>query len=153
MVFTLAAASGVERVGDPVHARHVAPTTIGSFAREDLIVRTVARRLGFYVLTLWAAVTVNFFLPRLFQGTLWTPRSGGWTPLQVTPQAINALKVAFGLNTHSSTLVQYVEYLGNVVRGRLGVSLDLFPSRSPTRSRPRYRGRSRSSARRHSSAL
>ena len=89
--------------------------------------RTIARRLVFYVLTLWAAVTVNFFLPRLLQGNAVDAALGRLDTAEVTPQAINALKIAFGLNTHSSIFVQYVQYLGNVARGRLGVSLDLFP--------------------------
>ena len=30
--------------------------------------RFALRRLGFFVLTLWAAVTLNFFLPRMMPG-------------------------------------------------------------------------------------
>ena len=30
--------------------------------------RFVLRRLGFFLLTLWAALTLNFFLPRLMPG-------------------------------------------------------------------------------------
>jgi len=31
--------------------------------------RFLVRRLGFFVLTLWAAMTLNFFIPRLMPGS------------------------------------------------------------------------------------
>lgn len=89
--------------------------------------RTILRRLFFYVLTLWAAVTVNFFLPRLLQGNAVDAVLGRLNTTQVSPQSINALKVAFGLNTHSNVFSDYFQYLINVCHGQLGVSLDLFP--------------------------
>ncbi len=42
-------------------------------------------------------------------------------------QAVKALEVAFGVNTHQSLLAQYFRYLGDVVTGKFGVSLYFFP--------------------------
>ena len=88
---------------------------------------TVVKRLLFYVLTLWAAVTVNFFLPRLLKGNAIDAILGRLDGSQVTPQTINSLEVAFGLNKHSSLLGDYFRYLYNVAHGQLGVSINLFP--------------------------
>ena len=35
---------------------------------RKMSMRFALRRLGFFALTLWAAVTLNFFLPRLMPG-------------------------------------------------------------------------------------
>ena len=57
--------------------------------------RFVLRRLGFFVLTLWAALTLNFFLPRMMPGNpalaILGKFKGG-----VSPQALKALDVEFG---------------------------------------------------------
>jgi peptide/nickel transport system permease protein len=45
----------------------------------------------------------------------------------INPQALHALEVAFGVKTHESLLSEYFAYLGNVFRGRFGVSLTFFP--------------------------
>lgn len=89
--------------------------------------KTVLQRILLYLLTLWAAITVNFFLPRLLRGNAVDAALGRLNGAQITPQAIKSMEIAFGLNTHQSTITQYFEYLGNVLRGQLGVSIDLFP--------------------------
>src|SRR5205085_10211327 len=45
----------------------------------------------------------------------------------INPQAIHALEIAFGVNNHQSLLSSYFTYLGNIFRGRLGISLTFFP--------------------------
>ena len=40
----------------------------------------IARRIGFFLVTLWAALTFNFFLPRLMPGN---PGTGHAEPLRV----------------------------------------------------------------------
>jgi peptide/nickel transport system permease protein len=89
-------------------------------------VRFVLRRLGFFVVTLWAAITLNFFIPRLMPGN---PAEAMMSRYHghINPQALHALEVAFGVKTHQSLLSQYIDYLGNVVRGRFGVSVTFFP--------------------------
>src|SRR5437588_11608705 len=46
---------------------------------------------------------------------------------RVNPQALHALEIAFGINTHQSLFGAYFAYLGNIARGRFGVSLTFFP--------------------------
>lgn len=86
----------------------------------------LVRRLEFFFITLWAALTLNFFLPRLMPGNpaeAMLARFHG----RINPQALGALEVAFGVNTHDTILVQYVQYLGNVFQGKFGTSLAYFP--------------------------
>ena len=45
----------------------------------------------------------------------------------VNPQALHALEVAFGVNTHQSLLSAYFTYLGNIFTGHFGISLTFFP--------------------------
>jgi len=84
------------------------------------------RRLGFFALTLWAALTLNFFLPRLMPGD---PAIAMMSKFRgpVSPQAFKALAVAFGLNNHQSLLSQYVTYIGDVATGKFGTSLYFYP--------------------------
>jgi peptide/nickel transport system permease protein len=88
--------------------------------------RFVVRRLGFFVVTLWAAVTLNFLIPRLMPGNPAIAMMAGYRG-HVNPQALHALEVAFGVNNHQSLLSAYLAYLGNIVRGRFGISLTSFP--------------------------
>jgi peptide/nickel transport system permease protein len=78
------------------------------------------------VVTLWAAITANFFIPRLMPGD---PAEAMMSRYHghINPQALHALEVAFGVKTHESLLSEYFAYLGNVFRGRFGVSLTFFP--------------------------
>jgi peptide/nickel transport system permease protein len=89
-------------------------------------VRFVLRRLGFFVLTLWAALTLNFFLPRLMPGNPAIAMMGKFRG-PVTGQALKALEAAFGVDTHQSLIAQYFGYLGNVSTGKFGTSLYFYP--------------------------
>ncbi len=85
------------------------------------------RRVGFYAFTAWAAITINFFLPRLIPGDpvqALIARSQG----QLDTSAIESLYVLFGLNTDKSIVTQYVDYLGQLFRGDLGLSFTFFPT-------------------------
>jgi len=90
-------------------------------------VRFVLRRLGFFVVTLWAAITLNFFIPRLMPGNPAEAMMSRYRGEHLNPQALNALEIAFGLKTHQSLLSQYVDYLGNTLRGHFGISITFFP--------------------------
>ena len=86
----------------------------------------VLRRLGFYLLAAWAALTLNFFLPRLMPGdpaTALFARFAG----RVGPEAMQALRETFGL-TDAPLWSQYFTYLGHVLRGEFGISIAYFPS-------------------------
>jgi peptide/nickel transport system permease protein len=88
--------------------------------------RFVLRRLGFYLLAAWAALTLNFFLPRLRPGDPATALFARFRG-QLRPEAMQALREVFGL-TPQPLIAQYFTYLGHVLRGDLGVSVAYFPS-------------------------
>ncbi|MGN6741705.1 MAG: ABC transporter permease, partial [Amnibacterium sp.] len=89
-------------------------------------VRYVLRRLGLFVITLWIALTINFFIPRLMPGN---PAEAMMARFRgrVNPDALKALEAAFGINTQKPVVVQYFEYLGNTLTGHFGTSLTFFP--------------------------
>jgi peptide/nickel transport system permease protein len=89
-------------------------------------VRFILRRLGFFVVTLWAAVTLNFLIPRLMPGNPALAMMARYRG-HINPQALHALEIAFGVHSHQSLVSEYFSYLGNIFRGRLGVSLTFFP--------------------------
>jgi len=88
--------------------------------------RFLMHRLGFFALTLWAAITVNFFIPRLMPGD---PASAMMARFhgRVNPAAIHAMEIAFGVDDQQSLWSQYVGYLHNTVTGNFGTSLTYFP--------------------------
>lgn len=88
--------------------------------------RFLLRRAGFYLIALWVAVTLNFFLPRLIPGD---PASRLLARIadRITPEQIASLKEVFGLSD-APIWVQYVEYLGHLIRGDLGLSISQFPT-------------------------
>ena len=84
------------------------------------------RRLGFYAVAGWVALTLNFLIPRLMPGdpaTVMFARFQG----ELEPEAIDALRQAFGL-TDAPLWRQYADYLGALSRGDLGISVAFFPS-------------------------
>jgi peptide/nickel transport system permease protein len=85
------------------------------------------RRIGFYILTAWAAITINFFIPRLIPGDpvlALISRYGG----QMSTQATQSLYVLFGLDKHQNVFQQYGEYWGQLFHGDLGLSFTYFPT-------------------------
>jgi peptide/nickel transport system permease protein len=88
--------------------------------------RYILRRLGFFLVTLWAAMTVNFFLPRLMPGNpamAMMARFHG----RLSGQSLHAMEVAFGVNSGESLIGQYFSYLRNSFTGQFGRSLTFFP--------------------------
>jgi len=87
----------------------------------------LVRRLEFFFITLWAALTINFILPRVMPGNpaqAMLVRYHG----RVSPQTIHTLEVALGLNNHQPIFQQYLQYLGNTLTGNFGTSVTFFPS-------------------------
>ena len=84
------------------------------------------RRLGFLLVALWGALTLNFFIPRLMPGN---PAEAMMARFHghINPSALKALEVAFGVNNHESLLSSYIHYLGNTLTGNLGISVSYFP--------------------------
>jgi peptide/nickel transport system permease protein len=90
-------------------------------------VRFVLRRAGAFLLTLWAAVTINFLLPRLMPGT---PADAAIARLsrngQLDPNARAAIESMLGVPT-DSLWHQYLDYLGQLGRFDFGVSYAFYP--------------------------
>lgn len=83
------------------------------------------KRLGFAVITLFVAITLNFLLPRLMGGD---PASALASEKALGSQnVVNALKVQFGLD-NPSLMYQYSQYLKQLLHGNLGVSYANYPS-------------------------
>jgi peptide/nickel transport system permease protein len=87
----------------------------------------LVKRIVFYLFTAWAAITINFFIPRLIPGdpvqSLITRARG-----MLTADAVQSLYVLFGLNNNDSLVTQYFKYWGQLFRGDLGLSFAFFPS-------------------------
>jgi peptide/nickel transport system permease protein len=85
------------------------------------------RKLIMFVVTLWAAVTVNFFIPRLMPGT---PADAALAKLAgtgpVDPAQKQAIEDTLGV-PRGSLLSQYGHYLSDAVHGNFGVSYTYFP--------------------------
>jgi peptide/nickel transport system permease protein len=83
--------------------------------------RFLGSRAAFYLFTLWAAITINFFLPRMMKGdavSQYLARNRN-----VSPEAADALRALLGLDTDKSLVEQYLDYWAHLLRGDLGVSL------------------------------
>ncbi|GAB3398083.1 ABC transporter permease [Schumannella luteola] len=85
------------------------------------------RRVIFYVITAWAAVTLNFFIPRLLPGdpvqSLINKYQG-----RLSTDAIQSLYVLFGLDEKSSLWDDYVKYWAGLFKGDFGISFTYFPT-------------------------
>ena len=87
--------------------------------------RYVTRRLGLFVITLWAALTVNFAIPRVMPGN--EAQAVLATFRGVNPAALHALEIEFGVNVHQNLLVTYFQYLGNSFTGQFGLTAQRVP--------------------------
>ncbi|MCA5892093.1 ABC transporter permease [Isoptericola sp. NEAU-Y5] len=87
------------------------------------------RRIGFYAVTLWAAISLNFFIPRLLPGDPFTiimaklQRAG-----DISPQVENTIRLMLGAAEDKSIWEQYADYWANLFQGNLGVSVTQFPT-------------------------
>ena len=87
--------------------------------------RYLTRRIGLFLLTLWAALTVNFTIPRVMPGN--EAQAVLATFRNINPAAAHALELQFGVNTHQSLLSSYFQYLGHTLTGHLGVDAQNVP--------------------------
>ena len=89
--------------------------------------RFILRRAGFFLVTLWAAVTLNFFLPRMMPGNPALAMVAKFHG-RLSGQALVSLENLFGVNTHTSLFVQYLDYLRDIATGNFGTSLYFYPA-------------------------
>jgi peptide/nickel transport system permease protein len=88
-------------------------------------------KFGFYLVALWAALTLNFFIPRWMPGNpvdvlLAKIAQRGGAP---DPAVRRAYELLLGTRTGESTWSQYVAYLGKLFTGDLGISVSVFPAK------------------------
>jgi peptide/nickel transport system permease protein len=84
-------------------------------------VRFFLRRAAFYAFTAWAAITINFLLPRMMKGdpvSAYLQKNQG----RISPEAIDSLRTLFGLDSDKSLFEQYIDYWGLLFSGDLGRS-------------------------------
>jgi peptide/nickel transport system permease protein len=90
--------------------------------------RYFTRKLGFFVLTLWAVVTLNFFIPRMQPGDpaeIMVQQLAGKNA-QLNPAQVQAMRDMLGTPT-GSLWSQYVAYLNQLAHGNFGISYNYFP--------------------------
>ncbi len=90
----------------------------------------VTRRIGFYVVAAWAAITVNFLIPRVMPGNAVDAMLAKYPRLDAS--SLHALQAEFGAGTHGSMLTQYIDYLGDLLHGNLGLSITEYPAKVTT---------------------
>src|SRR5215831_4697192 len=90
--------------------------------------RFFLRRMGFYLIALWAAVTFNFIIPRLMPGDPAEAYIAHLQTQQVTREQITAIRLEFGVNPDIPIWKQYFYYLSALVHGQLGIATSQFPS-------------------------
>ena len=89
--------------------------------------RYFLQRIAFYLFTAWAAITLNFFIPRMIPGdpiSALLARFQG----QMNTDAIESLYVLFGIDKNASMWSEYVDYWGQLAQGDLGLSFSVFPT-------------------------
>ena len=86
----------------------------------------ILRRLAFYVVAAWAALTANFFLPRLMPGNAVEAIMAKFPSL--TPATYHALEAMLGVGHPGSLWAQYVTYLNDVVHFNFGTSVSNYPA-------------------------
>jgi peptide/nickel transport system permease protein len=90
--------------------------------------RYFARRFFFFALTLWAAITLNFIIPRLQPGD---PAEAIVRQIvgqnrAVDPAQLQAIRTMLGV-PNGDLLQQYFDYLGHLARLDFGISYSHFP--------------------------
>jgi peptide/nickel transport system permease protein len=90
----------------------------------------IIRRLAFYFVAAWVALTANFFLPRAMPGNAVQAIMSKFPNLQ--PSAYHALEAMLGVGHPGSLWHQYVSYLGDVFTLNFGTDLSQYPARVST---------------------
>jgi len=76
------------------------------------------------IVTIFVAMTFNFFLPRLMPGN---PVEAMYARYANTPEQLKSLTQLY-LKNQKPLFEQYIDYLGNTLRGNFGISLSNYPT-------------------------
>ena len=85
------------------------------------LLRFIGRRTAFYLFTAWAAITLNFFLPRLMPGD--AVASFMMRHPALPPEAIQSIRILFGMDHDYTLWQQYIQYWQLLLNGDLGRSV------------------------------
>jgi peptide/nickel transport system permease protein len=88
--------------------------------------RFLVRRSIFYLIAAYAAITINFFLPRMMVGNPVQMMLGRFQG-RMDPSTYASLKETFGF-VDGPISEQYFSYLKHLAKGDLGLSLAYYPS-------------------------
>ncbi|MGH3398225.1 MAG: ABC transporter permease [Streptosporangiaceae bacterium] len=90
----------------------------------------IIRRLVFYLVAAWVALTANFFLPRAMPGSAVQDIMSKFPNLQ--PSAYRALEAMLGVGHPGSLWHQYVTYLNDIVHLNFGTDVVEYPAQVST---------------------
>jgi len=90
----------------------------------------IARRLIFYLVAAWVALTVNFFIPRAMPGSAVEDIMSKFPDLQ--PSAYKALEAMLGVGHPGSLWHQYTSYLFDVFHFNFGTDVIEYPAKVST---------------------
>jgi peptide/nickel transport system permease protein len=93
-------------------------------------VKFLLRRLAFYFVAAWVALTLNFFIPRAMPGNAVEAIMSKFPSLQ--PSAYRALEAMLGVGHPGSLFHQYVSYLYDVVHLNFGTDVMEYPAQVST---------------------
>jgi peptide/nickel transport system permease protein len=86
----------------------------------------IVRRLAFYLVAAWVALTVNFFIPRAVPGNAVESIMAKFPNL--TPGAAKAIEAMLGVGKAGSLMHQYGVYLDNVFHLNFGTDVSQYPA-------------------------
>jgi peptide/nickel transport system permease protein len=92
--------------------------------------RVLLRKIAFYLLTAWAAISLNFLIPRIMPGN---PAENLINQFhgRLSPAAVHALRVLFG-QSDQNLWQQYMSYWHSVFTGNFGTSYAYYPAKVST---------------------
>ena len=86
----------------------------------------LARRLAFYLVAAWVALTANFFIPRAMPGNAVEAIMDKFPNLQ--PAAYQAIEAMLGVGHPGSLWHQYTSYLDDVAHFNFGTDVTNYPA-------------------------
>jgi peptide/nickel transport system permease protein len=90
----------------------------------------ILRRLVFYLVTAWVALTINFFIPRAMPGNAVESIMSKFPNLQ--PSAYQALEAMLGVGHPGSIWHQYTSYVVDVFHFNFGTDVSQYPAQVST---------------------
>ncbi len=93
------------------------------------MLKFILKRLGFYALAFWGAITLNFFLPRMMPGdpVQMYLSNLALSGSKIDPSVIKATEEMLGFSSSEPLITSYFKYIGNILQGDWGVSFSEYP--------------------------